>query len=63
MTSTQALPIRMDAENFITKWPGVKASGLSTSQSFLLDLCEFQKPAASRRCVWQLKRWRRRCPR
>ncbi|HAI58749.1 MAG TPA: SAM-dependent methyltransferase, partial [Xanthomonadaceae bacterium] len=30
----------MDAETFITRWQGVKASELSTSQSFLLDLCE-----------------------
>jgi hypothetical protein len=30
----------MDADTFIAKWQGVKASELSTSQSFLLDLCE-----------------------
>ena len=30
----------MDANTFITKWQGVKASELSTSQSFLLDLCD-----------------------
>ena len=27
------------AENFIAKWQGVVASELSTSQSFLIDLC------------------------
>ena len=31
---------RMDADSFIHKWQGVKASELSTSQSFLLDLCD-----------------------
>ncbi|MBS3958609.1 MAG: class I SAM-dependent DNA methyltransferase [Xanthomonadaceae bacterium] len=30
----------MDAETFIRKWRGVTASELSTSQSFLLELCE-----------------------
>ena len=30
---------RDDAEGFITKWSGVNASELSTSQSFLADLC------------------------
>ncbi len=29
-----------DAEGFITRWQGVAASELSTSQSFLIDLCE-----------------------
>ncbi|MGY1409829.1 class I SAM-dependent DNA methyltransferase [Luteimonas sp. A611] len=28
-----------DAESFITRWQGVAASELSTSQSFLIDLC------------------------
>ena len=28
-----------DAESFITRWQGVTASELSTSQSFLIDLC------------------------
>ena len=31
---------RLNADTFIAKWQGVKASELSTSQSFLLDLCE-----------------------
>jgi hypothetical protein len=30
----------MDADSVICKWQGAKASGRSTSQSFLLDLCE-----------------------
>jgi len=29
-----------DAEHFIGKWKGSAASELSTSQSFLIDLCE-----------------------
>ena len=28
------------AEAFIARWQGVTASELSTSQSFLIDLCE-----------------------
>lgn len=30
---------RDDADGFIARWAGVAASELSTSQSFLIDLC------------------------
>ena len=41
MPDRQAVAATDDvAENFITRWLGVSASELSTSQSFLIDLCE-----------------------
>jgi hypothetical protein len=32
-------PRQQDIEDFVTKWTGIRASELSTSQSFLIELC------------------------
>ena len=41
MTNTDVSDAEVDAaERFIGKWKGSAASELSTSQSFLIDLCE-----------------------
>ncbi|NLB13274.1 MAG: class I SAM-dependent DNA methyltransferase, partial [Gammaproteobacteria bacterium] len=40
MAVDQANPSNTDVESFIARWQGVTASELSTSQSFLIELCE-----------------------
>ena len=39
MAVDQANTSDADVESFITRWQGVTASELSTSQTFLIDLC------------------------
>lgn len=49
----------MQAQDFITKWQGVAASELATSQSFLLDLCELlevDKPHPSEERSYEFER-------
>lgn len=49
----------MQAQDFITKWRGVAASELATSQSFLLDLCELlevEKPHPSAEHNYEFER-------